>query len=189
MKLSHVKKITVCAMCIALGCVLPFLFGSLMLGTIRLGQVLSPIHIPVLLCGLVCGGFYGAVCGLLSPILGNLIFSAPYAAALPAMIPELIVYGLISGICMGYIRTGHSAADVYISLAAAMLAGRIVGGIVNIVIASATTGVYSFSLWFSSYFVTAFPGIIVHLILIPALLLALQKARVIPSPYQKAVQE
>ncbi len=184
MKLSHVKKLSICAMCVALCCVLPTMFGWL-----SLGPVLSPIHIPVLLCGLICGGFYGSVCGVLGPVMAHLLTQRPPIAALPAMIPELFFYGLAAGLCMRFIRTGHSAADVYISQVIAMVAGRIVGGIANVIVAAATTGVYSFSVWITAYFVNAIPGIILHLILIPILVLTLQKAHVLPPRYTKTAQE
>ncbi len=184
MKTSHIKNITICAMCIALCYVLPVAFHA-----IGLGSMLSPMHIPVLLCGLVCGGFYGAVCGILGPVLSSLLSGMPPMLMLTRMIPELLTYGLIAGICIRYIRVGHSAADVYISLIAAMIAGRIVGGIASVIFFTVTTGAYSFSLWFASYFAEAIPGIVVHLVLVPLLVFGLQQARVIPARYQKAVQE
>ena len=57
--MSKIKKACICAICIALCYVLPVALHSF-----ALGSILSPMHIPVLLCGLVCGGFYGAFCGI-----------------------------------------------------------------------------------------------------------------------------
>lgn len=183
MKMSHAKKITICAMCIALCYVLPMVFHA-----VGLGSVLSPMHIPVLLCGLICGGFYGAVCGILGPLLSSLS-GMPPLLMLTRMIPELFIYGLTAGLCMRYIRVGHSAADVYISLAIAMVAGRIAGGIASVIFFTVTTGTYSFALWFASYFAEALPGIVAHLVLVPVLVLTLQQAKMIPARYQKATQE
>ncbi len=189
MKTSDTNKITICAMCMALCCVLPTVFGRYTIGPWRLGAILSPIHIPVLLCGLLCGGGYGAVCGFLGPILASLIFQAPPTEALPSMIPEVVVYGFVSGLCLRYIRVGCTVADIYIGMIIAMLAGRAVGIVAHIVIAAATTGVYTVTVWLGDYFVKTLPGIVIQLILIPMLVLALQKARVIPARYIKAVQE
>ena len=50
-KMSSVKKICLCAICVAMCYVLPIAFHA-----VGLGKVFSPIHIPVLLCGLICGG-------------------------------------------------------------------------------------------------------------------------------------
>ena len=86
---------------------------------------------------------------------------------------------------MKRVRTGSATADVYVSLAIAMIAGRIVGGIASAVFFTVTSGVYSVGLWFASYFAESIPGIIAHLILVPVLVLSLQKARLVPARYAK----
>ena len=63
---------------------------------------------------------------------------------------------------------------VYISLAAAMLIGRIAAGVFMGLIFS--VGEYSLAIWAASYFAGSVPGIIAHLILVPALYAALTKA-------------
>ena len=108
---TSTKQITLCAVCIALCYVLPIAFHS-----VGLGSILSPMHIPVLLCGLVCGGGYGLICGLVGPLLSHLLSGMPGAMMLPRMIPELCVYGLVAGLALKNIRTGRFTADVYISL-------------------------------------------------------------------------
>lgn len=180
MKLSSMKRISLCAMCVALCYVLPIAFHA-----IGLGSVLSPMHIPVLLCGLVCGGGYGLICGILGPVLSSLISGMPPMMMLLRMIPELCVYGLAGGLAMRFIRTGRAALDVYIALVIAMIAGRIVGGIASAIFYTVTSGVYSFALWATSYFVEALPGIAAHLILVPILVFTLSKAKLIPQRYSK----
>lgn len=182
MKMTRVKTICICAICIALCYVLPVALHS-----VGLGSILSPMHIPVLLCGLVCGGAYGAVCGIVGPILSSLVSGMPPATALFSMIPELIVYGLASGLLYSRIRTGKATADLYISLGGAMLLGRIAGGIAKAIFVAlmATGDAFTLSVWVSSYFVSAVPGIVAHLILVPLLVVTLMKSRVIPSRYQK----
>ena len=181
-KLSSVKRISISAVCVALCCVLPMAFHS-----VGLGGALSPMHIPVLLCGMVCGGLFGTICGILGPILSSVITSMPGAAMLPTMVPELIAYGLVTGLMMRYLRTGKNTADLYISLGVAMLVGRIVGGIAKVLFFLGSGEGYTFALWISSYFVSALPGIICHLILVPVLVLTLTKAKLIPSRYPKQV--
>ena len=178
--MSSSKRITLCAACIALCYALPIAFHS-----VGLGSALSPMHIPVLLCGLVCGGGSGLVCGIIGPVLSSLLSGMPPMMMLVRMIPELCFYGLVGGIVMQRVRTGSAAKDVYISLIAAMIAGRIVGGIASAIFFTVTSGVYSFGLWFASYFAEAIPGIVAHLILVPVLVLSLQKARLVPSRYAK----
>ena len=182
MKMTHLKKLCICAICIALCYVLPVAFHG-----IGLGSILSPMHIPVLLCGLVCGGAYGAVCGVVGPVLSSLLSGMPPVTALFSMIPELVVYGLVGGILMARVRTGKMLPDVYISLAGAMICGRIAGGIAKAIFVTvmATGDAFTISMWVSSYFVSAVPGIVAHLVLIPILVMTLVKARVIPAWYRK----
>lgn len=172
------KRISLCAMCIALCYVLPIAFHA-----VGLGSALSPMHIPVLLCGIVCGGGFGALCGILGPIVSSLLSGMPGIPMLIRMIPELCIYGLVSGFAMKHAHTGRLSLDVYISLALAMIAGRIAGGIATALFFIATSGVYSFGLWITGYFVESIPGIVAHLILVPILVFTLEKARLIPIRY------
>ena len=100
--MTKIKKICICAICIALCYVLPIALHSF-----GLGSVLSPMHIPVLLCGLVCGSFYGVFCGIAGPVLSSILSGMPPATMLFTMIPELVVYGLITGLMMKWVRTGN----------------------------------------------------------------------------------
>lgn len=179
--MSAVKRICISAICVALCCVLPTLFH-----TIGLGTTFSPMHIPVLLCGLLCGPMYGALCGLIGPLLSSMITGMPGVAMLPSMVPELITYGLVTGLGMKLIHTGKLSADLYISLAAAMVLGRVVGGIAKALFYMGTGTAFSLSMWASAYFVSTLPGIICHLILIPVLVGALAKAKLIPARYGAA---
>lgn len=179
-EMSTAKRISLCAMCIALCYVLPIAFHA-----IGLGSALSPMHIPVLLCGVICGGWSGLLCGIIGPVLSSLLSGMPPVVMLVRMIPELCVYGLAGGLCMRFIHTGKAAGDLYISLAVAMLAGRIVGGIASTIFYTVTTGVYSIALWFGSYFVDLLPGIVAHLIIVPVLVFTLTKAKLIPCRYPK----
>lgn len=179
-KMSTVKKISICAMCVALCYVLPVAFHA-----IGLGGVLSPMHIPVLLCGLLCGGGYGVICGVIGPVISSLLSGMPPALMLVRMIPELCVYGLIGGLCMRLIRTGSLMGDTYLSLIIAMIAGRIAGGIATAIFYTVTSGVYSIAMWVTGYVVESLPGIVAHLVLVPVLVLTLEKTKLIPIRYEK----
>ncbi len=183
-KISPIKRSNLCAMCIALCCVLPLAFHAL-----SLGHTFSPMHIPVLLCGMLCGPAYGAFCGIAGPVLSSLLTSMPSATGLISMIPELITYGFVSGVLMKRVRTGRLSADIYLALVPAMVAGRVVGGIASALFYLGTSGAYSFELFVTSYFITALPGIVLHLVLVPALTAVLAKAGMIPSRYYKATKE
>ena len=181
-KMSSVKTSSVCGICIALCYVLPLAFHAL-----RLGSVFSPMHIPVLLCGLICGPFYGGFCGLAGPVLSSVLSGMPSPTGLITMVPELLAYGIVSGLLVRRIRTGKLAIDLYLALVPAMVLGRIVGGIAQALFVRflATGQTFNLSIWATSYFVVSLPGILVHLVLLPLLVVTLVTARVIPSPYPK----
>ena len=176
MKLSNVKRLTITALSIALCVVLPIAFHVIP----NAGAVMLPMHIPVLLCGLICGWQYGLLCGNLGPLVSSLVTGMPPAAILPGMIVECGMYGCVGGLLMERIRTGSLYADLYLSLPIAMLAGRVISGIVKAVIL--TPGL-SFAAWATASFVTALPGISIQLILIPTLVVALTRAGLIPARY------
>lgn len=177
--MTAIKKSMITAVCIALCVVLPMAFHSIP----NAGTLLSPMHLPVLLCGLVCGWPFGLLCGLAGPILSSLITGMPPMAYLPSMLIELAIYGLVAGLLMQLLHTGRLFADLYVSLAAAMLAGRMIAGIAKALIFA--QGSYSIGVWATSYFVSCLPAIIIQLALLPALCIALEKARLIPVRYPK----
>ena len=124
-QMTATKRLVLTAVNIALCLVLPMAFHSIPNG----GKIMLPMHIPVLLCGMVCGAPYGAVCGLLGPMLSSVLTGMPTAALMPAMMVECAAYGLTTGLMLRLVRTGKTYADLYLSLAAAMLVGRLVSGV------------------------------------------------------------
>lgn len=177
-KVSSIKQACITAVCIALCYVLPQAFH-----TIGLGNVFSPMHLPVLLCGMLCGGGYGCFCGIAGPLLSSVLSGMPGPTGLISMLPELFIYGLASGLLMKYIRTGKLYADLYIVLIAAMVLGRIVGGIVSACFYLGSGKTFTIAIWASSYFLGTLPGIISQLILIPILVVTLMKSNLITKRY------
>jgi len=171
--MTKTKRVVIAGLCVALGVVLPVAVHSIP----NAGNILLPMHIPVLLCGLICGPWYGLACGILAPVLSSMISGMPPAAYLPPMVAELAAYGLISGLCIRLIKGKSQTARVYTALIAAMIVGRIAYGMMNALIFR--VGEYSMELWLSGTFITAAPGILVQLVIIPIIILALQKAKVI----------
>lgn len=171
--MTKIKKLVYAALCIALGVVLPIAFHSIP----NAGSIFLPMHIPVLLCGLICGWEYGLICGAITPILSSLITGMPPIAYVPSMTIELAVYGFISGLLINIIKTKKTSVNIYISLILAMIAGRFAYGFMNALVFRA--GSYSMQIWLASAFITSFPGIIIQLILIPILVLALKKAKLV----------
>jgi len=175
--MSSVKRSMLTAVCIGLCVVLPMAFHSIP----NAGSILLPMHIPVLLCGLICGWSFGLLCGLAGPLLSSLLTGMPPMAYLPSMLVELAAYGLVCGLMINLVHTKKLYADLYISLVVALIAGRIVAGVARALIFAA--GRYSMAAWITSYFVTSWPGLVIQLIFIPAIVVALMKARLIPERY------
>ena len=161
-------------MLFALGLVLPFLTGQIP----EIGNLLLPMHIPVLLCGFVCGCKYGFAVGFLLPVIRSLIFGMPvlYPSALN-MAFELAAYGFFTGFIYLIFRK-KNLISVYITLISAMLIGRGVKGIAAAIIYGVADKAYSFSMFIGGAFIEAVPGIILQLILIPAIMVALKMASI-----------
>ena len=177
MKTRALKNLVPSALFLSIGLVLPFFTGQIP----TIGKMLLPMHIPVLLCGLICGWQYGLLCGIAGPLVSALITGMPPAAVLPGMLVECAAYGALTGLMMQLVHTKKVYPDLYISLLVAMLGGRIISGIAKALIFSA--GSYSMTAWVTGSFVTSLPGIIVHLVLIPSIVYALMKAKLIPARY------
>ena len=165
-------KLVYAALCLALCLVLPFFTGQIP----QIGQALSPMHIPVLLCGFLCGWPYGLVVGAVAPLLRSVLFGMP--AMFPgaaAMAFELATYGLVSGVL--YKLLPKKPVYVYVTLVAAMLCGRVVWGIARWAMAGlAGSDPFTFQVFLAGAFTTAIPGIILHLVLVPLIVLVLKKA-------------
>lgn len=170
MRKTMTVNLTGTALCIALGIILPTFFH--MVGA---GPTFLPMHIPVLLCGLIFGWPYGAVCGFIVPLFSSILTGMPpIFPTAPAMMLELCAYGALTGFFYHKLRW-----NVYPALICAMLAGRIVSGLANAVFMNMASKPYGFAAFISGSFVGAVPGIVIQIILIPILILALEKAKMI----------
>jgi len=171
--MSKTKKLVITAMFIAIGIVLPLAFHAIP----NAGRIFLPMHIPILLCGLVIGFPYGLACGIVTPLLSSLITGMPPAAFLPSMVCELAAYGTVSSLLMRFTPVNNLFARTYISLLGAMIVGRVLFGILNAFIFS--VGEYSMQMWLTTAFITALPGVAIQIVIIPAIVLALQKTKLV----------
>ena len=167
-----VKKIAFAGLFVALALVLPFLTGQIP----QIGGMLSPMHIPALLAGFMCGPVLGAIAGFISPLLRFVIFVMPpvFPTGL-SMAFELAAYAALCGII--YNHSKKTIADVYISLILAMLGGRIIWGAVQFLLSKFVGFEFTFEMFLASAFINAVPGIICHIVVVPAVVLALKKAK------------
>ena len=167
----QIRKLTYAALFLALALVLPFLTGQIP----QIGSALSPMHIPVLLCGFLVGWPWGLAVGFIAPLLRSVIFGMPVMVpGAVAMAFELAVYGLVSGIL--YRLLPKKKWSIYVTLIVAMLAGRAVWGIARLIIAGLSGNSFTWALFLAGAFTNAIPGIILHIILIPVIVMVLERA-------------
>lgn len=170
---KKIQKPMLSAMLLAIGLVLPFLTGQIP----EIGNLLCPMHIPVILCGYICGGPWGLLVGFITPILRSFIFGMPvlFPRAI-AMAFELAAYGFFSGFL--YNKLPKKKASIYISLLISMVLGRLVWGVVQFLCAGLDIQKFNLSLFWAGAVIEAIPGIILQIVLIPVLVIALEKHKV-----------
>ena len=167
----QIRKLTYAALFLALALVLPFLTGQIP----QIGSALSPMHIPVLLCGFLVGWPWGLAVGFIAPLLRSVIFGMPVMVpGAVAMAFELAVYGLFSGIL--YRLLPKKKWSIYVTLIVAMLAGRVIWGIARLIIAGLSGNSFTWALFLAGAFTNAIPGIILHIVLIPIIVMVLEHA-------------
>lgn len=170
--MNNTKRTVVSALSLALGFVLPFLTGQIP----EIGNALLPMHIPVLICGFICGWPYGLLVGFITPLLRSFLFGMPTLPSALAMGFELATYGAMTGLLYELLR--RTKWRTYISLLGAMIAGRLVWGVTSFVIYGIQQSAFTWQIFVNAALLTAIPGIILQLVLIPIIILALEKAGV-----------
>lgn len=185
MKKININKICISGLCLAIGLVLPFITGQIK----EIGNMLCPMHIPVIICGFICGPFYGLIVGIFTPLMRSAIFSMPplYPLAI-SMTVELGMYGFISGLLYNLLikknitnKISLNIIYIYISLIIAMIIGRVSWGLVRYMLTLIdNTLTFNKELFISGAFLTAWPGIIIQLILIPLIIIILTNNKIIP---------
>lgn len=176
MKNKKIEKLVLAAMFLALGMVLPFFTGQIP----QIGKMLLPMHIPVLLCGLICGWKYGMAVGLILPLLRSAVFTMPvmFPTAV-GMAAELMTYGGVIGFLYAHSKW-QCIVSLYRCLIAAMISGRIVWGFAQLFLLGIGAEGFTLQAFLAGALLNAIPGIIVQLILIPAVMLALHKTGLVP---------
>ena len=165
------KNLTLAAMFLAAGLVLPFVTGQIP----QIGSMLLPMHLPVLMCGLVCGWRYGLVVGFILPLMRSVLFGMPpmFPTAV-AMAFELASYGGLAGFFYGRSKWKCVIA-LYRALLAAMIGGRLVWGGGMVVLTGMSGSGFTWAMFLSGAFLNAIPGIILQLIFIPTMMIALDR--------------
>ena len=177
------KKMLLSAMFLALGLVLPFFTGQIQ----QIGNMLLPMHLPVFLCALICGWQYGTAVGFILPLMRSAIFGMPpMMPTAVAMAFELAAYAFVAGFLYSRARW-QCTRMLYRSLIIAMLAGRVVWAAAMMVLMGLSGGGFTWRMFLSGAFLNAIPGILLQLILIPMVMVALDRAKLVP--FRRGAQE
>ena len=106
-----VRQLVLAALFLALAFVLPLLTGQVP----KVGNMLCPMHFPVLLCGFVLGGPWGLAVGFVAPLLRSVLFGMPpmFPVAI-SMAFELATYGAVAGFM--YRKVQHTLPMIYATL-------------------------------------------------------------------------
>ena len=166
----EINKLTLSAMFLTLAYVMPFLTGQIP----QIGSMLCPMHIPVLLCGFFCGATWGLCVGFIAPILRSFVLGMPQLFPMAfCMAFELAAYGFIAGWL--YNKLAKKKVNVYVSLFGAMILGRFLWGVVMFCCMGFDFSKFGISAFLAGAILNAVPGIIVQIILIPILVIKLEK--------------
>lgn len=176
MRKLSTKKMVIAGLLLSLGLILPFLTAQIP----SIGSKLLPMHIPVLLTGFICGWPYGLIIGFILPLFRSMIFGMPlmFPTAV-TMAFELAVYGFTSGIT--YKILPKKNLFIYLSLIISMVCGRLVWGVVSIFLYGLSGNAFTWEIFMAGAFVNALPGIIIQIVLIPAIIIAFKKERLIEN--------
>jgi len=158
---------------LALGLLLPFLTGQIP----EIGQMLLPMHLPVLLAGFVCGWPYGLAVGFITPLLRSQLFSMPPLPNAVVMAFELAAYGFATGLF--YKLLPKKNIFIYTSLIISMVCGRVVWGIASLILYGLQDKAFTWQLFAAGAVINAIPGIILQIVVIPLIIMALKKGNLL----------
>lgn len=174
---NHKKllRMVLAAFFLALAYVMPFLTGQIP----EIGSMLCPMHLPILLCGFVCGWPWGLIVGWVAPVFRSLLTGGfpPMFPTAVCMAFELATYGAIAGLMHKILP--KKKISIYCSLVIAMLLGRLVWGVAMMICMGASGGTFTFAAFLAGAITNAIPGIIVQLILVPILVVLIEKSKFI----------
>ena len=166
-------------MFLALGVLFPLLFHA-----VGLGSQFSPMHLPVLLAGMICGPLSGLIVGFLAPFISSLVSGMPPVFPMAvAMAFELAVYGFVAGLLMCVFSESRNKTlknlNIVLSLLVAMIAGRCVYGAVMWILTAIQGGAYTFAVFIGAVLLDSWPGWLLQLLAVPAVMYVLKSAHIL----------
>jgi len=170
------------AMLCALGVILAATFHHL--AGPELAALFSAMHLPVFLAGILCGQWLGLICGFLTPLISFMSSGRPpFPSGLIPMIAELSAYGFLSGLLRSvFIKNPKTNKfSSVLALVISMIVGRVLAALTSAIILSAGGAPFFASLWtsFLGKFTSSWVGIIIQLVLIPAIMFTLQRSGIL----------
>ena len=173
-KHNYLLKLVLASLFLSLAYVMPFLTGQIP----EIGSMLCPMHLPVLLCGFICGWPWGLAVGVIAPLFRSLTLGMPppFPTAL-YMAFELAAYGAIAGLMHKLLP--KKKPYIYCSLLIAMIAGRLIWGAAMFICVGASGGNFTFAAFLAGAVTNAIPGIILQIILVPAIVMLLDNPKIL----------
>jgi hypothetical protein len=166
MHTTNTRQMILAGFFMAIGLLIPAIFH--MLG--GAGPIFLPMHIPVLIAGFFLSPFYAAMVGLITPLLSSALTGMPvFYPILPIMMGELMTYGLV----VSWLSQGRMK-NIWGRLIAAMIAGRMVAGLIVFVLATGFGLKMKPLIYLQGAIITGLPGLVIQILLIPALVILIQ---------------
>jgi len=160
------QELVLSGLLLASGVILPMIFHIFGMT----GPIFLPMHIPVLIGGLLLSPQLALILGILTPFLSSLFTGMPVMFPIAVIMAfELGVYGLAASLA---VRTLHFS--LIPALITAMLSGRIAAGICVAFLVQLFGIKMDPVLYLEGAIITGIPGIMIQLIIIPALVYAIR---------------
>ena len=168
------RELVLSGMLLASGILLPMAFHVFGMT----GPIFLPMHIPVLIGGILLTPNLALILGILTPIISGMLTGMPVMFPMAIIMAiELGVYGLTASLASRKLKLSAIPA-----LILSMIAGRIAAGLT----VAALIQLFGIKMNAVSYvkgaIVTGIPGIIIQIIIIPAIIFAVK------TYYKKSVQ-
>ncbi|MGC9316970.1 MAG: ECF transporter S component [Armatimonadota bacterium] len=175
---ARARELSLGGLFIALGVIIPMAVHAV--GGGRIGPVLLPMYLPVLVCAMLVSPAIAAGVGLLTPLLSSgLTGMPPVLPTLPVMVVELVTMSVIASLLYRRLQLHVLAATIL-----ALLGGRVVLGLtvalaVNLLpaglLASIPEAMRQPLPYVLAATATAVPGLILQLVAVPALVIAVER--------------
>ena len=173
LKYTDIRSYAFTVTFISLAVATPWVFHQFHLA----GPTFLPMHIFVLVAGLLFGWRAGLIVGFCTPLVSYATSGMPVITILPQIVLEISVYGLAAGI----LRQEFNLRVIW-ALSGAMIAGRLALLLMVVIIQFVSWEIYSplgleanplAVLW--SVIALGWPGIVIQLASIPAIIKLLEK--------------